>query len=170
MAENLSTRMLPQPDWVSQVLGLLRSLTLVEGATLSIYTSRKGRVWVTFKSHTPHTYSSSAEAEPGADTLALLRAVGCAGWHHLSAVNGYVPRQDGWLTLRDVDDTWDDIQHVLVTGELASSPPVVEEAPITIEAMQPAIRVEQFSAPVAPDLDTPSSTEGKAPRSKGAKK
>lgn len=112
---------------VERLLELLSSIIAREGHSLSWYTSRKGRMWITLKGFNPATYTTSVEvAEP--DNLAAVQdAWHVLLWAHYPKVAQLSAPLNTWLTSRAVADalgeaqTWLDSlpSHVdLATGEV----------------------------------------------------
>ncbi len=105
MADYTTTRTdIPVPT-AETILSLCACIVTRSGHTLSWYTSRKGRVWITLKGFTPTVYSTSTECVQSVpdsemlDTFAVLMA------HHLPKLQGDVPPLTTWVTRKDITDT-----------------------------------------------------------------
>jgi hypothetical protein len=93
---------------------LLRIVGVEGGHTITIYTSRKGRVWVTIKTWGEAVYASSAEVDPMANDAQLLGSIATACMMHVSKILEKVTRQDTWLSFEQVDEVWGEVQERMV--------------------------------------------------------
>jgi hypothetical protein len=89
---------------------LLRIVGVEGGHTITIYTSRKGRIWVTIKTWGDAVYASSAEVDPMATDAELLGSIATACMMHVSKILEHVARQDTWLSFEQVADVWGEVQ------------------------------------------------------------
>jgi hypothetical protein len=104
-----------QIDPETAVLGLFRTLTVQGAHTFTVYTSRKGRIWCTFKTWGDVPYASSCEVEDNATQQQLIRAIGIASTAHYHKVRGATARSDTWIGATDVESVWQEVARWLAT-------------------------------------------------------
>lgn len=103
------TSIVPQEDLNQTVLSLLKVACLDYGATFSIYTSKKGRTWVAFKTWGDPPYSSACEVPIGGDLHMLTQATIVAGASHLVKMNSKTVHIDSWRDLKQTVDAWGEV-------------------------------------------------------------
>jgi len=94
----------------SGLVQLLRIIGVEGGHTITIYTSRKGRIWCTIKTWGDITYASSAEIGVDATDAQLLGSICTACMMHVAKILGDVPQQDTWLSDDQILDVWGEVQ------------------------------------------------------------
>jgi hypothetical protein len=87
------------------------------GATFSIYTSKKGRTWVAFKTWGDPPYSSACEVPIGGDANMLTQAIIVAGASHLVKMNSKDAKSDSWRDLKQTVDAWGSVQTSFPWGQ-----------------------------------------------------
>lgn len=104
------TSIIPQADLNQTVVRLLTVASMDYGATFSIYTSKKGRTWVAFKTWADSPYSSACEVPIGGDLHMLTQAIIVAGASHLVRMNSKDVKSDSWRDLKQTVDAWEQVQ------------------------------------------------------------
>jgi hypothetical protein len=129
----MSKPSIPEPRVpLEQVLAALSSIVVSYGHSLSWYTSKKGRIWITLKGFSPIQYTTSAECDPHGtekgtwDTFIVLM------YCHYPKLFQEEPPLPTWLTMKAVSDMYDEAYAWLdtlnnhldpATGELKDAPP-----------------------------------------------
>jgi hypothetical protein len=103
------TSIITQADLNQAVLGLLTVTAMDYGSTFSVYTSKKGRTWVAFKTWDKEPYSSACEVPIGGDRDLLGHAILVAGAAHLVKMNGKGAKSDSWRDLKQTVDAWESV-------------------------------------------------------------
>lgn len=80
-------------------LGLLTWVSVYGACTFSIYTSRKGRVWLSCKTWGDVPYSTSVELDTMSTTQDVMGAGLIALTHHLPKMTGKHERVDTWTSI-----------------------------------------------------------------------
>lgn len=84
------------------VLKLLHAFGVQGGHTLTLYTSRRGRIWFTIKTWGKEIYASSAEVDAFGGEEAVIGALATCCMMHWAKLEGRVARQDTWLSMAQV--------------------------------------------------------------------
>lgn len=120
----------PRPTWES-VLDLLSSVIIQHGDSLSWYTSKKGRIWITLKGFRPTTYTTSVEYDAKLNAATIMEAYIVVLYHHMKKLALIEPPLNTWLVTRAVADQCSEALAWLVneadrydpmTGELKPPP------------------------------------------------
>lgn len=106
MPENPTNGKVPHINPEQRVLELLKRLCVDGAVTFSCYTSRKGRIWVSYKTWGDIPYSSSAEVDPMQGAVDFYRAIGVCGVTHAQKIMDKTPKSDTWIHADDVKDAW----------------------------------------------------------------
>jgi len=93
----------PKPAW-EDVLTLLSHIVIKNGHSLSWYTSKKGRVWLTLKGFDPTTYTTSVEHSTDGNNHSALESFLVCMYKHWPKHMLTDPPLNTWLTLRAVAD------------------------------------------------------------------
>jgi len=106
MAEKPSASILALEKIAIGLLSVMYSLVAGRGVTISLYTSKKGRVWVACKSVDGWRYSSAAEVDPSAGRIGLHKSLGVAMGLHLAKLLSDTPRVDTWIPVAGIETAW----------------------------------------------------------------
>lgn len=91
-------------DKFSAVVSLLNAIVTRNGHSLTWYTSRKGRVWVTLKGFQPAIYTTSAECATSSPDQETLDTFMVLMWKHIPKLQGIEPPVNTWVTRKQVED------------------------------------------------------------------
>jgi len=105
MAEKRDNGQIPSLSPEKSFLGLLTWLGVYGATTFSLYTSRKGRIWCSWKTWGAIPYASAAEVSDMATTDDVVRAGLLSGLVHLGKVTSKAPATDTWYSAPIKADT-----------------------------------------------------------------
>jgi len=110
MDENKVTRaMIPGLD-ESGLLSLLRAEVLDEATTVTIYTSRKSRVWVCARTFQPRNFSTAVECRVHGSLETLLSSLAACLMAHFLKQQGAATPEDTWLPWQDLGNVSEEAQ------------------------------------------------------------
>lgn len=104
MVKNTPPSTLSQDYHAEAVLSLLAAIVCRNGHSLSWYTSKKGRVWITLVGHSPIRYTTSSECMSSTSDVELLDAMFVMMHHHLPKLMGDAPPLPTWITRKAIDE------------------------------------------------------------------
>lgn len=99
-----NTGMLPQGDHVESLTKLLSGLILVGGRNFSVYTSAKGRVWLTLRSPEENKWGTSVECIVRGDLIDYLTSLTVLLATHISESAREYHFQDKWVSWANVPE------------------------------------------------------------------
>lgn len=102
MDKNNSVRTIRQPKQSAAILSLLSCIVARNGSSLSMYTSKKGRVWVTLVGTQPVRYTTSSEVSKEQTDEEIEQAMMVVLAAHIPKVLGETPPIATWITQKDV--------------------------------------------------------------------
>lgn len=103
MPNNTQSPMSGQTPALDTVMSLLAAIVMRGGHSLSWYTSKKRRVWVTLKGTYPTTYTTSTEGDEHASASQLEQAFQVLICEHVRKMRGETPPLTTWLTRMAVE-------------------------------------------------------------------
>ena len=90
---------------IERVLDALSAVVARSGHSLSWYSSKKGRIWITLKGFQPTIYTTSAECTTMASYRDALDTFVVCIYHHFPKLTQEAPPLTTWLTDKAVQDT-----------------------------------------------------------------
>lgn len=114
----------PRDPIPPHVLDVLSSVVVRAGHSLSWYTSKKGRTWLTLKGFQPTVYTTSVEYDRSDDTITIDEAFMVLLYRHWPKLTEVTPPLTTWDTTRAVADLVDEAQAWLTTLAQAGVPVV----------------------------------------------
>lgn len=99
MPKNTATGKIPPDATLERLLDALSSVVIDEGHTLSWYTSKKGRVWVTLKGFVPTVYSTSMELDTEMSQEEQTTAFAVLLYKHYLKVTQVEPPLSTWVPI-----------------------------------------------------------------------
>ena len=121
MTKDSITQRQPVPPYV---LDVLSSIVVRAGHSLSWYTSKKGRTWLTLKGFQPTVYTTSVEYDRTNDSVTVDDAFMVLLYKHWPKLLQVAPPLTTWDTARAVTDLVEEAQAWLATLADAGVPPV----------------------------------------------
>jgi len=90
---------------IENVLEALSSVVAKAGHSLSWYSSKKGRIWITLKGFSPTVYTTSAECTTMSSYRDALDTFVVCLYHHFPKLTQVEPPVTTWLTDKAVEET-----------------------------------------------------------------
>jgi hypothetical protein len=106
------------------VLIALSSIVRPDETTLQLYTSKRGRTWVSIRDYGQAPYSTAMEVADKGNAGSIALALGGAAYIHARKRAGDLPRADTWSSLAVQQDGVEQLKNWLDAGEL---PAVVQD-------------------------------------------